>query len=296
MLVVETNLKAPGDIDVMRIEVRQGGLVVHALDYSLTPYTLPATLGLVEGTRTDPVDVRVIARKGSNPVVVVDLRTTVPPDRVAALPVFLDAACVGKAVLDSGGDVLSTCGAGQTCKAGQCVSTLVDSSTLPNYTPGASFASDAGVTDGGDAGGPTILLSAAGNHTCAAVNGVASCWGDNAAGQLGDGGNVIKGLSALRVKGLPAGPVTAISCGFAHSCAIVGGDVYCWGAGSSGQLGDGKSASSVTPVKVTGLAVGQATDVRGGDSFTCAAVGGKAYCWGAGGSGQLGNGASGASP
>jgi len=44
----------------------------------------------------------------------------------------------------------------------------------------------------------------------------------------------------------------AAACGrIDHACAaLVTGDLYCWGRGDAGQLGDGRSTSSVIPVKV----------------------------------------------
>ncbi len=67
------------------------------------------------------------------------------------------------------------------------------------------------------------------------------------------------------------------------SCAIlVGGNVQCWGAGDSGQLGNGSSGSgafSATPVTVKGLT--GATELACGASHCCAlASGGSVWCWG----------------
>lgn len=149
MIVADTDLKPPGDFDTLRLEVRQGGVVLHALDYSLTTYTLPGSLGVVQGTRNDPVDVRAIAKKNGVPLLVVDVRTTVPPDRVVALPINLDAACLGMIVVKPDGSIQSTCPSGQTCNGGACVDVNVDPSTLPPYSPGRSY-QDAGAPDTGD--------------------------------------------------------------------------------------------------------------------------------------------------
>jgi alpha-tubulin suppressor-like RCC1 family protein len=84
-------------------------------------------------------------------------------------------------------------------------------------------------------------------------------------------------------------PVSAISSGLSHSCAIAEGSAYCWGSNTAGQIGDGSTRNANTPMAVTGL-VGTATFLDCGHFHTCALVDGSAYCWGRGGSGELGDG------
>jgi hypothetical protein len=47
--------------------------------------------------------------------------------------------------------------------------------------------------------------------------------------------------------------VTTVSAGVSHSCAVVVSAAKCWGAGSSGQLGNGSTAASNVPVFVFGI-------------------------------------------
>jgi alpha-tubulin suppressor-like RCC1 family protein len=68
---------------------------------------------------------------------------------------------------------------------------------------------------------------------------------------------------------------------------------YCWGGNANGQLGNSSAISSSTPVAVTSsgaLAGKTLTQITTGQAFTCALdSNGAAYCWGANGSGQMGN-------
>ena len=131
------------------------------------------------------------------------------------------------------------------------------------------------------------------NHGCARLpDGTVRCWGDNGAGQIGDGvpfdGGRPNVLKPQRVPGID--DAIAIASGLTHTCAVHRpGNVSCWGSNFFGQLGDGTELRSSKPVKVLGLS--NATALAGGTSFTCALRSDKTVvCWGANYSGQLGDG------
>ena len=85
-----------------------------------------------------------------------------------------------------------------------------------------------------------------------------------------------------------------VSVGNSHSCAIASNNqVYCWGDNTYGQLGNGTTESSGSPVAVnmSGVLSGKTVlQVDAGGTHTCVlASDNQAYCWGSNTSGKLGN-------
>ena len=82
-----------------------------------------------------------------------------------------------------------------------------------------------------------------------------------------------------------------------HSCALtVDGTGFCWGSNTAGQLGDGTTRSRWRPVMLAGLETAM-DQLTAGGLHSCGIINstGNALCWGANGSGQLGNGSTEAS-
>ncbi len=113
------------------------------------------------------------------------------------------------------------------------------------------------------------------------------CWGRNDHGQTGGAGT--KTLVPTQLS-LPIA-ATQIAAGAVHACAR-GPDkagvqrVYCWGAAAQGETGQGSGAvDSATPQEVPGMT--GATWLASGEHTSCSVLGGKVYCWGAGGTAWL---------
>jgi alpha-tubulin suppressor-like RCC1 family protein len=139
-----------------------------------------------------------------------------------------------------------------------------------------------------------VSVTTGGRHACALLRGGgADCWGANGNGQLGDG-TTSESHVPVAVQGLPA-RLAQIAAGGTHTCGLlIDGTVWCWGSGGDGELGNGSTSDSSTPVMVTGLpsvvqiAVGG--NLLGGDSTCALTSAGTVFCWGDNNNGELGNG------
>ncbi|MCB0979555.1 MAG: hypothetical protein KDB17_02745, partial [Ilumatobacter sp.] len=152
-----------------------------------------------------------------------------------------------------------------------------------------------------------VSLGAGAVTTCAlADDGVLTCWGSNAWGQLGSPGSVIgDNERANQAGGVPMPgerTVIAVSNAKVHSCAVLdNGQVACWGDGANGKLGYGNTTTigdNETPAEnpvnggLVSLPAGRtAVAVGTGLTHTCALLdNGQVACWGDGANGKLGYG------
>lgn len=148
-------------------------------------------------------------------------------------------------------------------------------------------------------------ISAGGDTNCAVIDdGQVACWGSNSHGQLGaglgtganastwspqlvqmEGGIVLSGVRKVVVGTGAESPSLP-----PHACAITdGGQLWCWGPNTHGQLGvhGGDRSRAVRARPGAGAALAGVQDVALGAGFTCALVAAspqpgdnRVHCWG----------------
>ncbi len=133
-----------------------------------------------------------------------------------------------------------------------------------------------------------------GNAVICALNerGNPYCWGLGEAGELGTGS---VGRSAVPLRARAPEPLTDLAAGSLHMCGLgASGAAYCWGLNAGGRLGTGVSGSEAPFVSLPGPVSGglRFSAIEAGGSFACGLeVGsGRAFCWGGGSQGEIGNG------
>ncbi len=135
-------------------------------------------------------------------------------------------------------------------------------------------------------------ISRAGSATQATTGSSAgaNAWGDNSAGELGNGTAVQSDLPGA-VSGLSE--IQSLSAGGRHNLALLtNGTVMAWGDNTFGQLGDGlpgPNNDSGVPVAVQSLS-GVTAVSSGGEHSLALLSNGTVMAWGQNSSGQLGNG------
>lgn len=193
-------------------------------------------------------------------------------------------------VTDLSGVTKISCGAYHTC-----AKTEAD-----HYCWGNNAFGQLGTGDTVDRNEPTLLalpptthFGAGAFYGCAVLESLElMCWGRNEHGQLGtDPVTTPVALSPELATGLP--DFEKVYPGVGTTCARSPNvrELYCWGDNEHGQLGDGTTTASLTPVRVAeiarlgvlfpGVRHSCAYDTSNGDAISI-------YCWGANDHGQLG--------
>ncbi|MQY10825.1 hypothetical protein SRB5_09380 [Streptomyces sp. RB5] len=136
---------------------------------------------------------------------------------------------------------------------------------------------------------PTDITAGYDFNLARSADGRVFAWGDNGAGQLGDG-TTIQRHTPVEIS-LPSG-ITDIEAGGSHTLALTAdGRVLAWGQNANGELGDGTTTSSPTPVEVDLPAGVTVTDIAAGGNHNLATTAdGRLLAWGQNFYGQVGDG------
>ncbi|HEX4351967.1 MAG TPA: hypothetical protein VHZ95_03615 [Polyangiales bacterium] len=204
----------------------------------------------------------------------VDEPATVPISGISQIAAGALHTCAVQSDGTSGGHVICW-GSGQYGQVGG------DGSASPHPVPNVDDA---------------IEVAAGVHHSCALLTQPARvvCWGE-----LVDGDGKQISSTPIAIDGLDH--PTHVVAGAGHSCAVDGTKVMCWGANDSGQLGNGTTQASGSPLAVLGLdrvtSIGSVA-AGGGEldgglvGHTCAFIfgvnGSQILCWGRNAEGQLG--------
>ncbi len=114
------------------------------------------------------------------------------------------------------------------------------------------------------------------------------CWGDNRAGEFGNGTQTSSSSPALVTT---AQSFKALTAGFLFTCGLTDdGSAFCWGRNGEGALGDNTRTSRLTPIAVKGGLHFQSLYALYGHGTCGIATTGATYCWGSNGTGRLGDG------
>jgi alpha-tubulin suppressor-like RCC1 family protein len=144
-----------------------------------------------------------------------------------------------------------------------------------------------------------VLATAVAAPAEAHVPYAAKAWGNNTAGQLGDGTHTgpeicskvpERSCSTTPVEVGKLSGVAAVAGGQNHTLALLdNGTVMAWGANGSGQLGNATTTNSDVPVAVKGLS--EVSAIAAGYEYSLAMLkNGKVMAWGENTAGQLGTG------
>jgi hypothetical protein len=150
-VVIESDMTIPRDLDHVTVLAAQDGRALLQVDQDLGPGALliPAAFDIKATASSSAVTIKAVAYKAGQARVERDAVTPIPAGRDGELRLALNYLCVGTAVTQADGSVVSTCPAGLTCVQGGCQTSTVPQTAVPTYDPGsAPGASGAGGTIG----------------------------------------------------------------------------------------------------------------------------------------------------
>jgi prepilin-type N-terminal cleavage/methylation domain-containing protein len=121
-----------------------------------------------------------------------------------------------------------------------------------------------------DALAGVVSVATGSNHTCAITeDGALWCWGANASGQLGLD-DTVERILPTRVSALDDVDKVVTSLFGSVTCAITGGELYCWGSAIVGRIGLAVTAGDYLTPQLIGGFDGPVVDVALGELHVCA--------------------------
>ncbi len=137
----------------------------------------------------------------------------------------------------------------------------------------------------------TDTFGAESYHTCQLLQGTGTiiyCSGEGQFGQLGRNAVVPTQLTPLQLVG--SFSFAKVFVGNFFTCGLTAaGAAWCWGRGVQGAIGNGSNTDQLSPVAVSGGRTFTRMFLGWGGAVCALEVSGAAWCWGQGGSGELGN-------
>ena len=145
-------------------------------------------------------------------------------------------------------------------------------------------------------GGSFTSVATGGGHVCGIFDNGEDhrifCWGTNSFGQIGNYTGYSQDAPMEISNPDSFTNWVEISAGESHTCAYNDqNSVFCWGLGSLGQIGNGKTGNSMVPTPVNFGTEGNISAIESGTHHNCMIVDHEeVWCWGWNGWGQLGTG------
>ena len=208
MLIVSSD--GPLELDHLEIEVSANDRSLLSNKYRVPEeVSLPTTVAIVSnGDATAQANISVTGWAAGVPLDRRDaIVSQIPNERVVALNVVLSARCSSTLTVDGKGNVVSSCGEGNTCNNfGNCVPATVQATDLPSY--------HAGDEDDANLGGAPFDASLGGASTGGASTGGTSTGGSGGEPEAtaGEGGNGGAGGPVSTGGTAPLDPCAGLQC------------------------------------------------------------------------------------
>ena len=158
----------------------------------------------------------------------------------------------------------------------------------------SQFAAPIQASAGANSSGTYVDIATGVYHSCGVgTDDSMYCWGDNQYGGLGNGSTADSSMPGAVAAGEAPGSYTQVAAGYYFTCGLGTDDlVYCWGRNSDGELGDGSTSNTNSPVAtLAGDGPGQYRQVASGFYHSCGlGTDDSVYCWGDNTFRQLGDG------